>query len=273
MNSVSGTLFEKKIKPILLYVGTIGAILMSVAYIILMLILILGFQVRANFIETIVFSVITAAVGFIIMQLLKVQGIDFAKNLPNNVEILKKYNQKKPKKKHYHSLTAYWISTIFVDILTKVVTVAIATAGIIYIVYAGSQNYTLLLLAAVNLIMFACFGLLSLVSAYDFFNDNYIPYIIERGEKYERENQKSMGLASQEPNQQGNANLHSCRGDNILDSSVDTSTNSLNNTKCVVVDSCSIGDPLLGRTVYTGSATTNSPDIRVKEDTSKIKEN
>ena len=77
MNSVSGTLFEKKIKPILLYVGTIGAILMAVAYIILMFILILGFQVRANFIETIVFSVITAAIGFIIMQLLKVQGIDF----------------------------------------------------------------------------------------------------------------------------------------------------------------------------------------------------
>lgn len=273
MNSISGTLFEKKIKPILLYVGTIGAILMAVAYIILMLILILGFQVRANFIETIVFSVITAAMGFIIMQFLKVQGIDFAKNLPNNVETLKKYNQKKPKKKHYHSLTAYWITTICIDIITKVATVAIATAGIIYIVYAGSQNYTLLLLAGVNLIMFACFGLISLVSAYDFFNDSYIPYIIETGEKYERENQKGVDLASQEPNQQGNADLHSCGGSDILDSSVDTSNNSLDNTKSMVVDCVGNGDPLLGRTFYSSSAATNSLDIRAKENSSKIKEN
>ena len=265
MNSVSGTLFEKKIKPILLYVGTIGAILMAVAYIILMLVLILGFQVRANFIETIVFSVITAAVGFIIMQFLKVLGIDFAKNLPNNVEILKKYNQKKPKKKHYHSLGAYWITTICADIITKVATVAIATAGIIYIVYAGSQNYTLLLLAAVNLIMFACFGLLSLVSAYDFFNNNYIPYIIERGEKYEKETQERLAMATQELAQQGNDNLHTNRGDNILDSSVDTNANCSTNTKCVVVGCGRNSNSLLGGTDNTSHTTTDSSNLRLEK--------
>lgn len=39
------TFFEKKIKPILLYVGTIGAVLMSIGYIILMFVLVLGFNV------------------------------------------------------------------------------------------------------------------------------------------------------------------------------------------------------------------------------------
>lgn len=61
------TFFEKKIKPILMYVGTIGASFMSIAYIILMFVLVFGFKVQKDLRNSIIFAVINAVVGFLIM--------------------------------------------------------------------------------------------------------------------------------------------------------------------------------------------------------------
>lgn len=177
MMSMNQTFFEKKIKPILLYVGTIGAILMSIGYIILMFVLVLGFNAQSNMTQSIVFAVVNAVVGFVIMQFLKIQGVDFAKNLPDNIEIMKQWNRKKKKEKKHHSMKYFWTKTVIGDVLGKALTVGITTAGIIYIVIEGSQDYNMLLLSVVNLLMFACFGLISLVKAYEFYNNEYIPFI------------------------------------------------------------------------------------------------
>lgn len=174
------TFFEKKIKPILLYVGTIGAILMSIGYIVLMFVLVLGFKASTDLTQSIIFAIINAIVGFIIMQFLKIQGIDFAKQLPNNIELMTKYNlliAKKPKKPKHHTLNYFWTKSIIGDALGKALMTAITTAGIIYIVIEGSNDYNMLLLSVVNLILFACFGLISLVKAYEFYNNQYMPYI------------------------------------------------------------------------------------------------
>ena len=56
----------------------------------------------------------------------------------------------------------------------------ISTAGLIYIVIQGCGDYTLLLLALVNLVMFICFGLLALNSAYEFYNNKHIPYMLNQ---------------------------------------------------------------------------------------------
>ena len=77
--------------------------------------------------------------------------------------------------------------------------------GVIYIVIQGCNDYNLLLLALVNLVMFICFGLLALNKAYDFYNDRHIPYIIDQINK-EKENdnnrqpsiEESRGTSSQE---------------------------------------------------------------------------
>ena len=104
--------FESKIKPILLYVGAIGAVAMGIGYIILMFVLVLGFDARAELTQTIVFAIINAIVGFIIMQFLKVQGISFAKELPENKTTLDRYATARPKKNKTHSLKWFWIKTI-----------------------------------------------------------------------------------------------------------------------------------------------------------------
>lgn len=189
--------FEKKLKPILLYMGTIVSVVMAIAYILVVFVLIEGFKVEA-ILNTTVFSIITAAIGFCIMQMLKIQGQAFAKNLPQNEKILQEYTVRQNKNKggrKYKSLTNYWISSVITDVLVKCLTLAATSVGMIYIMVEGSGDYSLLFLAAVNLLMFAGFGLISLCKAYDFYNEEYVPYMlheIEQSKKGDKTEQCSQ---------------------------------------------------------------------------------
>ena len=160
--------FERKIQPILTYVGAIGATLMSIMYIVAVFILIIGFKAQ-SIQSTIIFAVVNAVVGLIIMQFLKIQGVSFAKSLPKNKKILEEYYNTKTKDKKLHSITFYWVTSCVKDILIKGICVIISTMGVIYIVIQGCNDYNLLLLALVNLVMFICFGLLALNKAYEMF--------------------------------------------------------------------------------------------------------
>lgn len=171
--------FEHKIKPILTYVGSIGAVLTSMAYIILILVFIKGFEFKQTT-QTIVFAVINAAVGLIIANFLKYQGISFAKELPENEEIIKQYYSLHTKDKKNHGITFFWVTTVIKDILIKGIGIAVSTAGLIYIVIVGSNDWSLMLMAIVNLILFVCFGLLSLNKAYEYFNNVYVNYMKEQ---------------------------------------------------------------------------------------------
>ena len=158
----------------------IGAVIMCVAYIALVIVLITGFEKSHDMTGDIVFAVVNAAVGLIIMQFLKIQGTSFAKNLKENKEILKQYYNTKTKDKKLRNINYFWTTSVIKDVLFKGLTLGASTIGIIYIVMKGSHDYALLLLAVVNLIMFICFGILSLNKAYEFFNNRHIPYIKEK---------------------------------------------------------------------------------------------
>ena len=188
-------LFESKIKPLLVYVGTFGAVLTSVAYVALICVLIFGFSAR-NATQTLVYALINGIIGVIIMQMLKIQGIDFAKKIPENEQILIEYYNTKTKDKKIHSITYFWIKSILTDVISKGISIIISTAGIIYIVIQGSEDYTLLLLAFVNLLMFICFGMLSLSKAYDFYNNQHIVYVKEQLRIYKEE--QDAKLAAEE---------------------------------------------------------------------------
>ena len=113
------------------------------------------------------------------MQLLKVQGISFAKNLPENKAIIEEYYKKDTKDKKYVSIDTFWKRSVIKDVIFKGVSVGISTAGLIFIVIVGTEDYNLLLLALTNLLMFTCFGLLALNKAYEFYNNRHVPYMIE----------------------------------------------------------------------------------------------
>lgn len=179
VTTTNQTTFEKHIKPILTYVGLIGAIIMSIAYIISVFVLINGFKAD-KVLHTTLFAVVNAIVGFVIMQFLKVQGTSFAKELPNNKPIIEQYYKTKTKDKKPHSIKYFWVTSTIKDALIKCGTLAVTTFGVIYIVIQGSNDYNLILLAVVNLLMFICFGFLSLVKAYDFYNNMHIPFLVDQ---------------------------------------------------------------------------------------------
>lgn len=170
---------QEKLINVLKYIGIIGATICSVAYIFVVIVLIQGFKVETTT-QTVIFAVVNAIVGFIIMQFLKVQGEQFAKNKPENKKIIDEYYNSKTKDKKLHSMRYYWVTSIIQDIFTKVLTVFASTFGIIYIVVVGSNDWNLLMLAFVNLLLFICFGLLALNNAFEFFNNKHIPYMIEK---------------------------------------------------------------------------------------------
>ena len=189
---IEKTTLEKKILPILNYVGIIGACIMVIAYNIAVFVLIRGFQAEA-LLQTTIFGCVNAATGFVIMQFLKIQGVSFAKMLPENEELIKRYYQTKTKDKKVHSITYFWTTSVIKDIIVKCLTLAGTTIGLIYIVIQGSNDYNLLFLAIVNLLMFVCFGFISLVNAYDFYNNNHVPYMKEQLEKAEQQEPKLEG--------------------------------------------------------------------------------
>lgn len=178
---------ENYILPILKYVGLAGSIILSIAYICIVIVLILGFEFRQDLTQTVLFAIVNGVVGLLIMTMLKIQGISFAKDKEENKEILDKYYTTKTKDKKFQSINKYWLKSTIADILFKAITIIASTAGIIYIAIQGSHDYMLLLLAVVNLLMFICFGILALNSSYEFFNNKHIPYIVNQLEIIEEE--------------------------------------------------------------------------------------
>jgi hypothetical protein len=285
------TTFEAKIKPVLTYVGSIGAGAMAIAYIVLMFVMVLGFKAQNDFSQALTFAIVNAVVGFIIMQLLKVQGVDFAKQ--QNTALIEKYSRmlvakRGPKKKKLHTMKHFWITTVLKDALVKGVAVIISTSCIIYIVIEGSQDYNMLLLSVVNLIMFACFGLLSLVKAYDFFNDDYVPYMEDELNRYETEKaerEKAEKEQREQSNQicrenmerpdcdvkeQGNVVGNTTSGSNLLDSGMGPISISDYIAKPMVLYNHDSGNCVLGRTVHTGDSTSDSVrDVPGKSDEQK----
>ena len=84
----------------------------------------------------------------------------------------------------------FWIKSTITDVCSKGFSILFSTAAVVYIIIEGSDDYTLYLMAFVNILMFICFGLLAMVKAYDFFNNNHIPYVKEQIRLYKEEKEK-----------------------------------------------------------------------------------
>lgn len=269
------TFFEKKLKPILLYMGTIVSVIMAIAYILVVFVLIEGFKAE-KLLNTTIFSVITAAIGFCIMQMLKIQGQDFAKNLPQNKEITKKYSERNlvnGKKRKFKSMKHYWVTSAIKDIVVKCSTLALTSIGMIYIMIEGSGDYSLLFLAAVNLLMFAGFGLISLCKAYDFYNEEYVPYMLneieEAKNEAERKTEEAVEMAQKGDPKQGDDSLCSNHVRDILDTSVGTCSNSNSDSESLVLDNSNGRDSVLGRTIHPSLDNSDSNDDSAEETSSE----
>ena len=253
--------FETKIKPVLSYVGVIGAGFMCVAYIIVVFVLIEGFQATIIF-NTLLFAVVNAIIGLIIMEFLRVQGVSFAKLIPENEKLIKEYYSTKTKDKKPRSMQFYWTTSVIKDIFTKCLSVAITSAGLIYIVIQGSNDWNLLLLAAVNLIMFICFGFLALVNAYEFFNNKFVPYMEEKID--EAKIKKDVAMAKEECTDKGHDTVDADIRADILEPLHSDSNTSADSEPVVLDDLCN-NMGVLGCSANTGNSPSSKPSTTIKE--------
>ena len=98
---------ENSILPILNYVGLIGAIITCIAYIALIMILIIGFRGGKTTTQTLLFSIVNGVVGFAITQMLKLQGVVFAREIPENKKLVEKFIKTPSKTRKLHSLNHF----------------------------------------------------------------------------------------------------------------------------------------------------------------------
>ena len=90
------------------------------------------------------------------------------------------YYKSRTRDKKNHSIQWFWLVTTIKDIVFKGVTIAASTLGLVYIVIVGSNDWSLMLMAIVNLVLFVCFGLLALNQAYEYYNNVYVNYMREQ---------------------------------------------------------------------------------------------
>lgn len=172
-----------KIKSILLWVGTAGALISALAYIAVTGVMIMGFETKMALQQQLLFSIIGAVVGISITWMLRGQGIAFAKEEPESKAVMAAYHKalnKTKKIRQLHTITWHVIVRSSVDLVSKVSTIALSTYFMLYVFMEGSGDYGLLGLAVANLSMFISFGIMAMARAYDFYIVEHLAAIKER---------------------------------------------------------------------------------------------
>ena len=165
--------FEKKLRPLFTFVGTICAVLLAIVYFVGAIVLINGLDTPLGTQQLIMYAVYNGIMTFLIVFALGVQGNDFAKD--KNKEIIQELNELRPKKeKKIHTMNFYWCVEIPKKIAFKTGWAWFSTLAVTTIFVNGNGDMSLLLLVAMNAIMSFGTGLLFLTKTYDYYNNNQV---------------------------------------------------------------------------------------------------
>jgi len=177
---------NERIKEWLLYAGFAAAVISVLAYMVMTVVMIVGFESNLEAQNQILFAVLGACVGLVITFSLRGQGISFAKREEESQTVMKEYHaalNKRKKEKELKDITHYVVWATIRDIFIKGITVGVSTYYVLYIFMQGNGDWSLIGLAFSNLLMFSGFGLVALSKTYDKYIEEHIPVIRERTKK------------------------------------------------------------------------------------------
>lgn len=175
-------------------IGIVGAILAGIADLIFVIIFVVGINIKQEFKSSVVFAIVNSLIGILINTLLRYQGQKYAEI--ENEDLCNKFYRKKVKEtKKFVSMTTWNIISVIKDFLIKGLTTAFSICGVIYISISGSKNPIQILITIVTLVLFACFGLISMNSSYYRFYNVQVPYMeLEiKKEENKKEGEKQNG--------------------------------------------------------------------------------
>lgn len=175
----------------------------AVAYLILVVILVVGVKQSMMLQQRVWFLVLGAITGVLITMSLLTQGIQLSSSLPDNEKTLKKYNSLKyGVKKKAEWMNTMWFFTIknfVITLFTKVLSVAASTWLVLNIVIEGSGEATLVLTAIANIVMYLGFGMLTLNKAYNWHDQDYIELVKTKIKRLEQ-NVSGVGTVQKDKN-------------------------------------------------------------------------
>lgn len=271
-------------------IGIIGAVLAALADIIFVVIMVVGIDIQADMNSILIFAAVNALIGILINVLLRYQGQKYAEL--ENAELCKQFYNKRAREKKYMSMEKWFTIQVVKDILFKGCTTAFSVFGAIYITIKGSKNPIQLLITLATLVLFACFGLIAMNSAYGRFYNVQVPYmrveLQKRDEKEKREKAENaeraeiiarataMGLikppvevAKKDSTEQRYVPSAVDSRADILEPSNSNEPTS-NNSQPVVLDSNRSNNSVLGGPIYTSGTDTdrasNSTEEALEED-------
>lgn len=184
--------YYERVKDILTYTGVILAAVAAIAYLILVYIIIYGFQVDYSRDQLIAFIVLGAVVGLLINIAMRIQGIDFAKITPTAKVVLKELTDSlgQSDKVKIRPMWVMFLSTILKDIVIKGGTIGFTIYYTIDISYSGLGEEKYFLLALANIVLYFGLGLISMSKAYDYYLESHIPFMQQKIKKLELNNEK-----------------------------------------------------------------------------------
>lgn len=156
-------------------IGVIGSILAAIADIVFVIIMVCGVNIHTELSAVIIFAVVNALIGILINILLRYQGQRYAEL--ENEALCSRFYHKEVKEQKFMSMRKWMICKTIEDFFIKGATTSFSIFGIVYISIAGSKNPIQILLTCVTLILFACFGLMGMNSAYTRFYNVQVPYM------------------------------------------------------------------------------------------------
>lgn len=173
---------NEKIEKLLLYVGSAGAIISALAYLIIMVTLVVGIEIKMLTSQLLIISIAGALAGLMITNMLRTQGVALAANTEESKKVMSDYHRALNKTKKGRSLRTikfHMIKELITDVLTKVLTVATSTYFMVSVFMEGSGDFSLIFLALANILMFISFGILALRKAYKYYSEEHLAAIRE----------------------------------------------------------------------------------------------
>lgn len=170
----------KRFKNVILFIGFVLAGISAIAYLILLYIIITGFEIVIASHELLIFLILGAIAGLMISLSLRIQGISLAKNENNDLyERLHLLTGKDLETKLF-PMWAFHLINIVKDILVKGVSMVVTLYFSITIIIKGLGDFKYFWLGIVNILLYFGFGFLALVKAYEHTLANEIPLVRQK---------------------------------------------------------------------------------------------
>ena len=162
-------------------IGVIVAIIAIVCYFVFLFIYINGMHADFDLRRTLILTAITAGLGIMVSVSMRMQGIKWAEQLPENKAILDKFDKSKAAKEvKYHGNLYYWLTRLPLLIFGKVGTCILSVLGVVYYIMQGTKDWSLMLVGLGNVCLMVATSLWACAGSYNFYNKQTIKKIFSK---------------------------------------------------------------------------------------------